>query len=218
MAAVTLFYVVFAAVVLGRHGAYEKDFGWQFKVTGDHYALVAKDESLREVDGWRLVAINGDTRLFPIARDRMIWLHRHDIAPGQPYTLRVSQGTEMRELTLTASLRWQWELVWHALAYGLVALSFAGFALFLGFLRPEDGLARLAALAAFATSAIPCFRMLEPVAPLFSTVELAPVLCYGHFVPDLPGAGRTSTPVSRHVRGWRSSGVRSLCLATCLGR
>lgn len=78
----------------------------------------------------------------------------------------------MRELTLTASLRWQWQLVWHALAYGLVTLSFAGFALFLGFLRPEDGLARLAALAAFATSAIPCFRMLEPVAPLFSTVEL----------------------------------------------
>ncbi len=221
MAAVALLYIVFAMVVLGRYGGYEKDFGWQFKVEGEHYALVAKDEALREVDGWRLVAINGDTRLFPIARDRMIWLHRRDIAPGQPYTLQVSQGAEQRELTLTPALRWQWELVWHALSYGLVTLSFAGFALFLGFLRPEDGLARLAALAAFATSAIPCFRMLEPVAPLFSTVELtmfyAMVISYPiflalgvHFYARFPSRARLAAV-------WRPVIVLGYVLGALLG-
>ncbi|MGQ9896302.1 MAG: protein kinase domain-containing protein [Acidobacteriota bacterium] len=173
MTAVALLYIVFAVSALWRYGGYEKDFGWQFKVVADHYELVAKDETLRRVDGWRLVSINGDARLFPTARDRMIWLHLRDIVPGQPYTLQVAHGAEIQELTLTAVLRWQWKLVWQAVAYALVALSFLAFALFLGFLRPEDKLARLAAIAAFTTAPIPSFRMLEPLAVMFSPVELA---------------------------------------------
>lgn len=173
MAAIAALYIGFAVSAMWRYGGYEKDFGWQFKVEADHYILVAKDEALRPVDGWRLVAINGDPRLFPTARDRMLWLHLHDIVPGEPYTVQVAKGAESQELTLTAALRWQWKLVWQAVAYGLVSLSFVALALFLGFLRPEDGLARLAALAAFATSSIPCFRMLEPTALSFSRGELA---------------------------------------------
>ncbi|MFQ3639429.1 MAG: protein kinase, partial [Chloracidobacterium sp.] len=173
MAVLALFYTAFAVISLWRYGGSEKVFGWTVRLEADHYCLVAEDDVLRPVDGWRVMAINGDSRLSSIARDRILWLHLRDIAPDQPYTLRLAQGEASRELTLSARQRWEWSKLWQSLSYGLVSLSFAGLALFLGFLRPADRLARLAALAAFATAGIPYFRMLEPIAPLFSPFGLA---------------------------------------------
>ncbi|OYT71861.1 MAG: hypothetical protein CFK52_07035 [Chloracidobacterium sp. CP2_5A] len=173
MAIVAAFYLAFGAAMLARYGGFEKDFGWRPKVGAKGYVLVAEREALRPLDGSLILAINGDDRLDDGARGRVMWLHLRDVPTEQPYTLRLARNGAIEEVALTAARRWTWDKLWQSLSYGLVSLSFAGLALFLAFLRPEDTLARLGALAALATAAIPYFRMLEPAAVYFSPHGLA---------------------------------------------
>jgi hypothetical protein len=168
----------FAVHVLSRYGRWEWTYAWSWArdERGSRVVRTAPDGPAAgklEV-GDRVVAINGDRRV-----STELWPHFAGIRPGDSYTVRVARGGEEREYTLalqtslSRSLRDQ-------VAALLLSFSFYLMGLSIGLLRPEDRVARRAALTGLLSagpilSAQWFVRMFEPGDVVGWAIARAPV-------------------------------------------
>lgn len=179
----------YAATLLVREGGTTKAFGWS-EASRDGSWYVSRVDSTgpaagRLQPGDRLVSLNGD----PHVAGAGTRAYRGALAVAESYGLRIARGGDVHEYTLVVA-RGDNRLAL-LISYFVVSLVWCAVGLFIGFARPDRELARLAFLAAIATSGVFLHVSLLPLPVLWQPMHA--VIGY-HFFYRFPGRappGRT---------------------------
>ncbi|MEJ2206179.1 MAG: protein kinase [Gemmatimonadota bacterium] len=141
-----------AATALARHGGAQRSIGWLDAQRGDAWVVDSVDPAGpaadRLLEGDRLISLDGDTL---IGRYGAYYFRR--TAPiGKRYSIRVERNDREVEETLTVSAGER--RLGSRLVYFTIALVWCVVGLFIGWARPDDGVARIAFVAGLSTGIV----------------------------------------------------------------
>jgi signal transduction histidine kinase/CheY-like chemotaxis protein len=136
---------LYAAVAIVRYDGLTKVFGWSYRLGPGGWTVLAVDEhgpaAGRLAAGDRIAAIDGDRE----AANGLLWVGLRRVAPGVPYTLRVTRPGGERDVVLTARIEHR-PGSGRSLVLLFCGLSFLVVGAMVLALRPERAIARLLVL------------------------------------------------------------------------